>query len=43
MKTTIDIPEDELLIYACARVHGLDLAYDDAHFDDLGRIDAGDR
>ena len=36
----ITTPLADLLIFACARVHGLDLAHDDAHFDDLGRIDA---
>ncbi len=31
-------PAADCLIFACARVHGLELAHDDAHFDQLQRL-----
>jgi predicted nucleic acid-binding protein len=36
----ITVPLADLLIFACARAHGLMLAHDDAHFDALRSIDA---
>jgi len=35
----ITVPMADLLIFACAKAHGLDLAHDDGHFDDLARIE----
>ena len=34
----VTVPLADLLIFACAQVHGLDLAHDDAHFDDLAGL-----
>ena len=34
------VPIADLLIFACAHVHGLEVAHDDAHFDDLKRLEA---
>lgn len=36
----VTVPLADLLIFACAKTHGLDLAHDDAHFDDLGKLEA---
>ena len=36
----ITVPLPDLLIFACARVHGLDLAHDDSHFDELAQLQA---
>ena len=33
-------PLADLLIFACAREHGLDLAHDDAHFEQLAKLEA---
>lgn len=33
------VPLADLLIYACARVHGVDLAHDDPHFEALAALD----
>jgi predicted nucleic acid-binding protein len=30
----------DLLIHACAKVHGLEVAHDDTHFDELATLDA---
>ena len=35
----VTTPLADLLIYACARVHGLEVAHDDPHFDELAKID----
>ncbi len=35
----VTFPLADLLIFACARVHGIDLAHDDDHFDQLARLD----
>ena len=35
----VTVPLADLLIFACAKVHGLDLAHDDSHFLDLERLD----
>lgn len=34
------VPLADLVIFACAREHGLDLAHDDSHFAQLDQIDA---
>ena len=34
------VPLADLLIFACAEVHGLDLAHDDAHFMQLEKLDS---
>jgi predicted nucleic acid-binding protein len=36
----VTVPLADLLIFACAKVHGLDVAHDDAHFDDLAKLEA---
>ena len=30
----------DLLVFACAKIHGLDVAHDDAHFDELAKLEA---
>ena len=35
----VTIPLADLLIFACAKVHGLDIAHDDTHFDELTKLD----
>ena len=35
----VTVPLADLLIFACAKIHGLDLAHDDAHFDELSRLE----
>jgi predicted nucleic acid-binding protein len=36
----VTVPLADLVIFACATVHGLEVAHDDAHFDDLAKLDA---
>jgi predicted nucleic acid-binding protein len=36
----VTVPLADLLIFACAKMHGLDIAHDDAHFDDLAKLEA---
>ena len=36
----VTVPLADLLVYACAKVHRLDLAHDDAHFEALAGIEA---
>jgi hypothetical protein len=36
----VTVPLADLLIFACAKIHGLEVAHDDAHFDDLTRLEA---
>jgi predicted nucleic acid-binding protein len=36
----VTVPLADLLIFACAKIHGLDIAHDDEHFDDLAKLDA---
>jgi predicted nucleic acid-binding protein len=36
----VTVPLADLLIFACANVHGLEVANDDTHFDDLKRLEA---
>lgn len=38
--TGVTVPLADLLIFACAKTHGLDLAHDDAHFDELATLEA---
>jgi predicted nucleic acid-binding protein len=35
----VTVPLTDLLIFACAKIHGLDVAHDDTHFDALARLD----
>jgi predicted nucleic acid-binding protein len=35
----VTVPLADLLIFACAQMHGLDLAHDDAHFDELASLE----
>jgi len=36
----LTVPLADLLIYACARLNGLDVAHDDSHFDELAKLEA---
>ncbi len=36
----VTVPLADLLVFACARTHGLEIAHDDEHFDALAKIDA---
>ena len=36
----VTVPLADILIFACARVHGLDVAHDDTHFDHLAKLEA---
>ena len=36
----LTVPLADLLIYACAKLNGLEVAHDDTHFDALARLDA---
>lgn len=36
----VTAPLANLVIFACARIHGLDVAHDDARFDELARLEA---
>jgi predicted nucleic acid-binding protein len=36
----VTVPLADLLIFACAKMHGLAVAHDDAHFDDLAKLEA---
>jgi predicted nucleic acid-binding protein len=35
----VTVPLADLLIFACAQEHGLDLAHDDAHFEQLAKLE----
>ena len=35
----VTVPLADLLIFACAKIHAIDLAHDDAHFDQLTKLD----
>ena len=35
----VTIPLADLLIFMCVRVHGLELAHDDTHFDELTKLE----
>ena len=34
----VTVPLADLLIFACAKIQGLDLAHDDTHFGDLSKL-----
>ena len=36
----VTVPLADLLIFACATIHGLELAHDDSHFDELTTLEA---
>jgi predicted nucleic acid-binding protein len=36
----ITVPLVDTLVFACAKVHGVDVAHDDAHFDELEKLEA---
>ena len=36
----ITVPLVDILVFACAKVHGVDVAHDDAHFDELEKLEA---
>lgn len=36
----VTVPLADLLIFACAKIHGLEVAHDDTHFDELTKLDA---
>ena len=36
----VTVPLADLLIFACAKIHGLEVAHDDAHFDELAKLEA---
>lgn len=35
----LTVPLTDLLIYACAKLNGLEVAHDDTHFDELAKLD----
>lgn len=35
----VTVPLADLVIFACAKVHGLEVAHDDAHFDELAKLE----
>jgi predicted nucleic acid-binding protein len=36
----VTVPLADLLIFACAKIHGLEVAHDDSHFDELLKLEA---
>ena len=36
----VTVPLADLLIFSCAKIHGLEVAHDDTHFDELTKLDA---
>src|SRR5262245_66450429 len=36
----VTVPLADLLIFACATIHGLEVAHDDSHFDELTKLEA---
>jgi predicted nucleic acid-binding protein len=36
----VTVPLADLLIFACATIHGLEVAHDDTHFDELLKLEA---
>ena len=34
----VSVPLADLLIFSCARIHGLEVAHDDSHFDELMKL-----
>jgi predicted nucleic acid-binding protein len=37
--SAVTVPLADLLIFACATIHGLDLAHDDSYFDELANLE----
>lgn len=37
----VTVPLADLLVFACARTHGVELAHDDRHFDQLNDLEPG--
>ncbi|MEX2273555.1 MAG: PIN domain-containing protein [Vicinamibacterales bacterium] len=35
----VTVPLADLVIFACAKIHGLEVAHDDAHFDELAKLE----
>jgi predicted nucleic acid-binding protein len=35
----VTVPLADLLIFACAKIHGLEVAHDDTHFDELLKLE----
>jgi len=35
----LTVPLADLVIFACAKIHDLDVAHDDVHFDELARLE----
>lgn len=36
----LTVPLADLLVFACAKIHDVELAHDDRHFDELAKLDA---
>ena len=36
----VTVPLSDLLIFACAKIHGLEVAHDDTHFDELAKLES---
>src|SRR5215210_1722164 len=36
----VTVPLADLVIFACAKIHGLEVAHDDTHFDELLKLEA---
>lgn len=36
----VTVPLADLIIFACAKIHEIDVAHDDAHFDELTKLEA---
>ena len=36
----VTVPLADLLIFVCAKIHGLEIAHDDTHFDQLTKLEA---
>ena len=36
----VSVPLSDLLVFACAKIHGLGIAHDDGHFDELAKLEA---
>ncbi|MEO5897032.1 MAG: PIN domain-containing protein [Vicinamibacterales bacterium] len=36
----VTVPLADLLIFVCAKIHGLEVAHDDTHFDELTKLEA---
>ena len=36
----VTVPLVDLLIFSCAKIHGLEVAHDDSHFDEMAKLEA---